>query len=685
MLRDTSLARYAVILLLVAAGYVRASAIEGGVDAGVQPGDDFFAYANGNWLKATEIPAGKERWNARSQIDELTHQQVVKLLDAAITEAPGSTARKVGDFRVAYQNEGAIESCGIAPLVPLLKRVEAVNDKVELARLLGATLSADVDPLSWGIYDSAHLLGLAVGPGLRGEKTNIAFLTQGGLGLPDRENYLSDAPRMQAMRTKYQVYIARMLTLAGFDHGEQRAQEVMALETAIAMSHASREESADEKNANNLWTRADFARQAPGMDWDAFFNAAGLSKQGTFVVWQPAAVTGAAALVGSIPVQTWRDYLSFHIVDRYADVLPHAFADQSFAFHGMEVSGLQQQAPRAQRAIEVTGHEMSSALGRMYAERYFAPEYKARVQTIAANVIAAFRRHVAAVTWMSPASKAQALAKLHTLYFGVGYPESWPDYSGLTVSPVDPVGNMRRIAEWNYGNALGRLGQPVDKRAWWISPHEVIGILLFQQNAYNFPASFLQSPKFDAAASDAANYGAIGAIIGHETSHFVDTLGADYDAEGRKVHWWTVEDMTRFDAAAEPLVKQFSSYRPFPDLAIDGKLTRTENIADLAGLTAAFEAYRQTLGDKAKDKAKDKANDKEYVRSQDRQFFLGFARAWRVKVREDALRTQVASNDHAPESYRIATVRNLDAWYDAFDVRPGQRLYLEPKARVRIW
>jgi len=677
VLRDKLLARYAVIVLLVGAAYARASGNEPGVDTGVQPGDDFFAYANGAWLETTEIPAGKERWNARNQIDELTRQQVVKLLDGAITEPPGSTARKVGDFRVAYQNEGAIEACGIAPLVPMLKRIEAVRDKAELARLLGATLSADVDPLSWGIYDSAHLLGLAVGPGLRGEKTNIAFLTQGGLALPDREHYVSDAPRMQALRTKYQAYIGRMLTLAGFDHGEQRAEEVMALEIAIARSHATREESADEKNANNLWTRADFARQAPGMDWSAFFNAAGLSKQETFVVWQPAAVKGAATLVESLPLQAWQDYLRFHLVDRYADVLPRAFADESFALHGTAVSGLQQQSPRAQRAIEVTGHEMSGALGRMYTERYFAPELKARVQTIAANVIAAFRRHVEAVQWLSPASKTQALAKLHTLYFGVGYPEAWPDYSGLTVSPVDPVGNLRRVAEWNYGNALGRLGQPVDKRAWWIAPHEVVGILLFQQNAYNFPASFLQAPKFDAAASDAANYGAIGAVIGHETSHFVDTLGADYDAEGRKVRWWSADDLARFDAAAEPLVQQFSSYRPFPDLAIDGKLTRTENIADLAGLTAAFEAYRHTLGNKV--------NDKEYVRRQDRQFFIGFARGWRVKVRADALRTQVATNDHAPESYRTATVRNLDAWYDAFDVRPGQRLYLEPKARVRVW
>jgi putative endopeptidase len=670
VLRNTLLTGFALALMAAPSAWA-------GVDARIRPGDDFFAYANGSWLETTEIPAGKERWNARTEIDELTRRQVVKLLDRAITEPATSAARKVGDFRAAYLNEAAIEASGIAPLEPLLRRIDGVRDKAALTRLMGAMLRADVDPLNWGVYDSSHLLGLAVEPGLHGEKTNVAFLVQGGLGLPDREHYVSDAPRMQALRFRYQAYIGRMLSLAGFEHGAQRAEAVMALESAIAKSHATREESADDKNADNLWTRADFSYKAQSMDWSAFFDAAGLAKQDAFVVWQPGAVTGAAALVGSQPLQAWLDYLRFHVIDRYADVLPRAFAEQSFALHGTEVAGLQQQSPRAQRAIEATQQALSGALGRMYVERYFPAELKARVQTITTNVIAAFRQRVAAVTWMSPASKAQALAKLQTLYFGVGYPEQWPDYSSLTVSPTDAAGNLLRVSEWNYRNALAKLGQPVDKHEWWIAPHTVGAVLLFQQNAYNFPAALLQAPKFDPTASEAADYGAIGAIVGHEASHFVDTLGADYDSEGRKVHWWTADDMAHFNAVAEPLVNQFASYRPFPDLAINGKLTRTENIADLAGLSAAFDAYRRTLGSKA--------NDKDYVRQQDRQFFIGFAGSWRSKIRDDALRTQVATNDHAPESYRIATVRNLDAWYDAFDVLPGQRLYLEPKARVRIW
>ena len=651
-------------------------AAEAGVNTSIQPGDDFFAYANGAWLEAAQIPSAKERWNARTEIDELTRQQIAKLIDDAAAAPAGSDARKVADFRAAYLNEAAIEARGLASLRSLLDRVDGVHDKVALAGMLGSELRADVDPLNWGVYDSSHLFGLSVEPGLNGEKTNLAFLLQGGLGLPDRAHYMSTAPDMQAARVKYRDYIGRMLALAGFDRSAQRAEAVMALETALVHSYATPEESANERNVDNVWPRADFVRQAPGMDWSAFFDAAGLSKQEAFVVWQPASVKGSAALVGSQPLTAWLDYLRFHVIDLHADVLPRAFAEQASAFHGTNTSS-QQQSPRAQRAMQATQQAMNGALGRMYAERYFPPEMKARAQAIVANVIAAFRQRIEAVTWMSAASKTMALAKLQTLDFDVGYPAKWQDYSSLSVDALDAVSNLRRVAQWNYHNALARLGQPVDKTEWWIAPQTVGAVLIFQQNAYNFPAALLQAPKFDPTASDAANYGAFGAIVGHETSHFVDTLGADYDATGRKTHWWTAEDLANFQAATEPLANQFSSYRPFADLGVNGKLTLVENIADLGGLAAAFDAYRHTLGSKV--------NDREYVRQQDRQFFIGFARSWRSKIGEEALRRQLTSNDHAPENFRIATVRNIDAWYDAFDVRRGRRLYLEPQARVRIW
>jgi putative endopeptidase len=654
-----------------------------GVDAGIRPGDDFFAYANGEWLKATDIPAGKQRWGAFNEIGELTRQRVASLLaDAAASagaEPMGSSARQVADFHAAYMNEAAIEAKGIAVLKSLLGRIDHVRDKAALTRLLGRGMRADVDPLNQGVYDSSQVLGLAVQASIHGEKNNVAFLLQGGLGLPDRDYYIdtrvSTEPRMQALRSQYQWYIGRMLALAGFGHAVPRAEAVMALETAIAQSHATREASAEDRNADKLWTRADFARQAPGMDWSAFFAAAGLPEQKEFVVWQPSAVKGVAALLASQPLQAWKDYLRFHLIHTHADVLPRAFAEQAVALRDAGAAG--PSGTRAQRAQAATQSALSDALGRMYVQRHFPAEHKARVQAIAANVINAFSRRVEAVTWMSPASKTLALAKLKTVYFGIGYPEKWPDDSGLLVDPADAFGNLQRIAERNYRRAVARLGQRTDPTAWVIAAQWSGAVLTFHQNAYNFAAALLQPPKFDPAASDAANYGAIGAIVGHEVSHFVDTLGAEYEADGRMRRWWTAEDMSGYQASTAALVNQFSGYRPFADLAVDGKLTLTENLADLGGLAAAFEAYRRTLGSQA--------SDKEYVRQQDRQFFIGFARAWRAKSGEAATRAQIATDGHAPESYRIATVRNLDAWYDAFDVQPGQRLYLEPQARVRVW
>lgn len=652
------------------------SKLESSVDANIKPGDDFFTYANGGWLKATAIPAGKERWGARDDINELTRQRVAKLLDEAGDAPRGSTARKVADFRTAYLNKAAIEEKGVAPIKPLLDNIDRVQNKTTLTRLLGNQMRADVDPLNWGVYNSSQVLGLSVEESTHGETNYVAFLGQGGLGLPDRENYISADPAMQTLRTKYVEYIGHILTLAGFDHGDQRAALVMGLETAIAQSHATRDASANDHNADNLWTRADFASKAPGMDWSAFFAAAGLTQQETFVAWQPSAVTGIAALVASKPLDAWKDYLRFHALDRYADVLPRAFAEQATAMRAAAKSTPSQESSRSQRALEATQLAMSDAIGRMYAERYFPADQKARVQAIVANVKAAFVQRVDASTWMSPATKTMAMAKLRKLYVGIGYPDKWQDYSDLRVDPRDPVRNLQRVEARNYRRAVARLGRRIESPEWFIAPQTVGAILVFQQHEYDFTAALLQAPKFDPTASDAATYGAIGAIIGHDITHFVDVLGADYDSDGRWRHWWTPEDSARFQVMAEPLVSQFSGYHPFPDLGVDGKLTLTENIADLGGLAAAFDAYRLTLGDKA--------NDKNYVRQHDREFFIAFAQGWRARIGDAAMRQQLAT-DHAPENFRVSTVRNIDAWYDAFDVLPGQRLYVEPRARVRIW
>jgi putative endopeptidase len=646
---------------------------EPGTDPGVHPGDDFFAYANGDWLKQTQIPAGSARWTARSEINALTRQHVAALVENAATAPANSTARKVGDYRAAYMNEAAMEARGTAALKILWDQIDAIGDKAALTRLLGSEMRADVDPLNLGIFDSAHLLGISVAPGSRGEKNNDVFILQGGLGLPDREHYINASPDMQLLRVRYVTYIEHMLALAGLDNAAERARAVMALETAIAHSHATRESSADERNAGNLWTPEDLSREAPGLDWSLMLSAAGLTKQGSFVVWQPDAIKGAARLVASTPVETWQDYLRFRSLDVHADVLPRAFAEESRLLHA--TGDLPQ--TRADRAMTATQQQFGDAIGHLYVAQHFAPGHKARADRIVNNVIAAFTRRLKHIRWLSADSKKMAAAKLRNLYFGVAYPEKWADYSALLIDPSDALGNQRRLAEWNYRNALGRVGQPADSAMWWITPQSASAVLTFHQNAYNFSAALLQPPKFDPAASDAANYGAIGAIVGHEVSHFVDTLGADYDERGRKIHWWSSDDHAAYLQATAPLVAQVSRYQPTPTLSVNGQLTLVENLADLAGLAAAFDAHRNALGKRIGDKA--------YVRQQDRQFFIAFARSWRGKIRDEALATVLATDTHPPENFRIATVRNMDAWYEAFDVRPGHKLYLKPSERLRIW
>jgi len=665
----------AAALLTLLTAMVSSPVARSAADAPVAAGDDFFAYANSGWLEATPLPSGRDRWGARDELEELARGRIAALVESAAAEPAGSAARTVADFHAAYLNEAAIEARGLASIEPLLSSIARVSDRAELTRMLGRGMRADVDPLGLGVYQAAGVLGLSVGQSIHGEKTNTAFLVQGGLGLPDREDYLSPAPAKEALRGRYREYIRRMFTLAGLDRADERGSAVLALETALAQQHGTRQASANDHNADNLWTRSDFARQAPGIDWTVFFDAAGLARQEEFAVWQPSAVTGLAAQVASQSLDAWKDYLRFHAIHDVADVLPRAFAEQALALR--TAIGTGPQPSRAARALAATQSAMKNALGRIYAERYFSAGQKARVERISDNVRAALIKRVAAATWMSAATKASALLKLRTLYVGIGYPDQWEDDASLTVDPVDAPGNLRRVSDHAYRAALRQLGEPVNLKRWYMSPQTVGALLVFQQNAYVMSAALLEAPKYDHASSDAAAYGSVGALIGHDLTHYIDVLGADYDPSHRMRHWWTSEDMRRFQILAQPLEDQFAAYRPLPGLSIDGAQTLTENIADLGGLVAAFDAHRQLLRNRATDPAD--------VRAQDRAFFIAYAQTLRRRIGESALRRQVAVDNHAPEDYRAATVRNLDAWYDAFGVRPGQRLYLAPSERVRIW
>jgi putative endopeptidase len=469
-----------------------------------------------------------------------------------------------------------------------------------------------------------------------------------------------------------------MLILAGGSDVETRAAAIVSLEHDIAAVHATRTESADVDKANNPWTRDEFAARAPGVDWPACFAAAGLKAAPRFIVWHPRAVTGIAALVGSAPLDTWRNYLTLHFVDHYAGLLPSAFVNERFAFYGRVLSGTPQLRDRWKRAVESTDGALGDAVGRLYVRRYFPPEAKARLQATVKTIVAAFERRIDALTWMTPTTKAGAKAKLSTLIVGIGYPDSWRDYSKLQIVRGDLLMNAWRAETFDYESQRAKLGRPVDRGEWWMTPQTVNALNLPIQNALNFPAAILQPPFYDPAADAPVAYGAIGTVIGHEISHSFDDQGSQFDATGKLRNWWTEADFAHFKEASARLVTQFNAYTPLPNLHVNGQLTLSENIADAAGLSACYDAYAASPAGKRQARSADGFTD-------DQRFFIAFAQNWRAKMREPLLRQIIVTDGHAPDKYRADTSRNIDAWYPAFDVKPGQRLYLAPGDRVRVW
>jgi putative endopeptidase len=649
------------------------------IDQAVKPGDDFYLYANGEWIKRTEIPPDRSRIGVFSRLDEISTKRTQALIEEAskANAAVGSGTRKIADLYNSYMDEAGIEAKGLAPLKPRLDAIAAIHDKRELARALGQTLRTDVDALNNTNFHTANLFGLWVAPGFNDSEHYAAYLLQGGLQLPDREYYLAGSEHMKQIRSEYETHVAAMLKLAGFTDTDARAKRIVELEHAIAEKHLTLAENEDIHKANNTWAQADFAAKAPGLDWTEYFSGAGLSKQPSFMVWQPTAFTGESALVASEPLETWKDWLAYHEIEAGAGVLPKALADERFAFFGKALTGAPQQRPRWQRGVTMVNGLLGDEVGQIYTRRYFPPEAKARAEAMVANLIAAFRKRIDALTWMDPATKAEAQAKLTTLYVGVGYPETWKDYSGYEVKADDVFGNLWRGRMFDYQRDLARLGKPVDRHEWTMTPQTVNAVNLPLYNALSFPAAILQPPFFDAQAPDAVNYGAIGSIIGHEISHTFDTEGSAFDSKGRVRNWWTPADLKHFEEATAALAAQYDTYKPFADLAVNGKQTLGENIADVAGISAAYDGYHAALGGKAAP-VQDRFNG-------DQQFFIAFGQNWGSKSREAALRQQVMTDPHAPPEYRAATVRNIDAWYGAFSVTAAEKLYLAPGKRVRIW
>jgi putative endopeptidase len=536
---------------------------------------------------------------------------------------------------------------------------------------------ADVDPLNSTNYDTEHLFGVFVSQPLNQAGPQVAYLMQGGLGMPNRDYYLAKDADMAANRDKYVAYVEHILTLSGTPDAKAKAKAIFDLETKIANAHANVIDTGDVHKANNPWAAADYAKKAPGIDWTQFFEAAGLAGQQTVFAWQPEAITKLSALVASEPLQTWKDYLRFHTINQGAGLLPKAYADAAFAFYGTTLQGTPKQTDRWKRAVGSTNNALGDAVGQIYVKQYFPASSKQQVETMVAGIVDAFDERLSKLEWMTAPTKAKAREKVKAMRVSVGYGDTWRDYGSFEIKPNDALGNSLRASKFEYQWQLSKLGKPLDRGEWWMTPQTVNAVNLPLQNALNFPAAILEPPFFDPKADPAANYGAIGAVIGHEISHSFDNLGAEFDADGTLRNWWAKADMDRFKAEADRLVKQYDAYEPLPGIHLNGRQVLGENIADVAGLTAAHMAYRKSLGGKEAPVIDGLTGDQ--------RFFIAFAQAWRAKVRDAALRSAIIGGSHSPARYRAQTVRNIDAWYDAFSVKAGEKLYLDPKDRVLVW
>ena len=644
----------------------------------VKPGDNFYLYANGNWITRTTIPADRTSIGRFNELADRSDKQVQAIIEDAVkaNAAPGTDTRRIADLYRSYMDEAAIQRAGITPLKPELDRISAIRDKQQLSAALGATVRADTDALNNTNFHTPHIFGLWVAPGFQDSDRYAPYLMQGGAELPDRSYYLDSSEHMRQVRAKYLTHMTAMFRLAGFNKPAQRAQRVLALETAIAKSQLALEECEDIHRANNLWKASDFAAKAPGLNWPAFFNSAGLSSQKSLYVWQPTAITAESALVASAPLDAWKDWLTLHALDDNAQYLLKSLNSEWFGFFGTELTGAEQQRPREIRAVRLLNDNLGQAIGKLYAARYFSPEARAKAQRLVANLLAVYHQRLEAVTWMAPSTKAEALAKLDRLQVSVGYPDSFRSYDGLQIRPDDLFGNVQRGRLFEYRYQLSRIGKPVDRKEWCMDPQTVNAVNLPLNNGLNFPAAILQPPFFGPEAPDAANYGGIGTVIGHEISHTFDSEGADFDAKGAVRNWWTPADYAHFKTVTAALAAQFDTYEPLPGAHVKGKQTLGEDIADLGGVNAALEAYHVAVAGRPAPTVGGFTGD--------RQFFIAFAQVWASKTRDAALRRQLLTDPHAPAQIRPLTLRNLDAWYTSFDVKPGDKLYLTRDQRIRI-
>jgi putative endopeptidase len=634
-----------------------------GMDRSVDPGDDFFRFANGNWLRTTEIPPDRSNYGMFTMLEELSNRRTRAILEEAAAR-PGS---RIGDFYASFMDEAALEAAGIEPLRPALAEIGAISSRADFAAALGRLLRQGI----------TGPFAAAIGSDDRVPTEMRVRLVQSGLGLPDRDYYLRDGASFATARTAYRDYLARLLTLAGEGNAAARAEAILGFETELARVHWTRVDSRDDEKTYNKWTPAELARNAPGFDWPRFLGEAGVAAETHLLVSQPSAFTGSARLVSRTPIPVLRDYALVRTINARAPYLSSAFVNAHFAFHGTALGGTPQIEERWKRGVRLVTASLGDDVSRIYVERHFPPETKAAADALVRNVIAAMDRRLAGLAWMAPETRAAARAKLAAFTPKIGYPESWRDYSGVEISRSDLIRNIANANAFEYRRNLAKLGRPVDRGEWFMTPMTVNAYANPTWNEIVFPAAILQPPFFDPNADPAVNYGGIAAVIGHEISHHFDDQGSRYDRSGALREWWTPQDRERFNALTGQLVAQYDAYEPLPGHRIQGRLTLGENIADLAGLTIAYDAYRMALGGREAPLIDGFTGDQ--------RFYLGWAQIWRREYREANLLQRLTTDPHSPSEQRVAVVRNLDPWYAAFSVQPDERLYLVPDERVRIW
>jgi predicted metalloendopeptidase len=642
------------------------------IESSVRPQDDFFEYLNGKWLKTVEIPSDKSSWGSFMELRENTLPQLRGIIEnvASKNAAKGTDEQRIGDFYASFMDEARLEQLGAAPLKGELDKIAALKDKSELPAMLARLGKIGVGvPFDFGIHQDN-----------KDSTKYVADIGQGGLGMPDRDYYLkADDAKLAATKAKYQEHVQKMLAMAGDKNAAANAKAIVDFETEIARVQWTKVELRDPIKAYNKVNLADMDKVAPGFDWKTWLDTTGLSAKSTYViVGQPTYLKAFIDVSNKTSLDTWKAYLSLHLIESYGSFLSKNFVDERFDFYGRTLSGVKEMEPRWKRGVGAVERAQGESLGKLYVAQYFPAERKARMEALVKNLLAAYKQSIDKLDWMSPATKKEAQAKLAKFTPKIGYPNKWKDYSKLVVSRDDLVGNVMRSRVVEADREINKLGKPIDRDEWGMTPQTINAYYNPEMNEIVFPAAILQPPFFDANADDAVNYGGIGAVIGHEISHGFDDQGAQYDGNGNLRDWWTAADHKNFKAKTTALVNQYNAFEPLPGYHVNGELTLGENIADNSGLAIAYKAYHISLKGK-------KAPVIDGLTGEQR-LYAGWAQVWRSKMREQQQIVQVKTDPHSPGQYRAnGTLRNQPGFYEAFKVKQGDKMYLAPTERVIIW